>query len=207
MNNGIGSFPRGLETLRAWLLPIGAGMDWWADEADIPGPQNGKRWFIVPVGQDITQAEYPRLYAKWCKNGVHKFGAGSVPNSTKAPDKRGRASFAKDDMGGSAASRVTSGQSGVAGNTLGAAGGDERLHAHAHGVSDPTHIHNEVTAQNVDGYAPHQSGPAPANGDVISGTQTNTSASGSGISIQNAGAGASQNMPPAIVCNYIIRAG
>lgn len=41
------------------------------------------------------------------------------------PDCRGRVAAFKDDMGGTAASRLTSGGSGVAGNTLGASGGAE----------------------------------------------------------------------------------
>lgn len=55
------------------------------------------------------------------------------------PDLRGRVGVGKDDMGGSAASRMTSGGSGVAGATLGAAGGAQthtlttaQLAAHAH---------------------------------------------------------------------------
>jgi microcystin-dependent protein len=202
MNAGIlGELPSGLfQKLALWLVPIGVGFDWWCDEADVP------KGYIVPYGQDIEQHKYPRLYAKWCKNGVHRHGAGSTPTSTKAPDKRGRHSIGKDDMGGTAANRVTAGQSGIAGNTLGAAGGDERLHAHAHTVNDPTHGHgHNAAAQNstntstvtAPGYGNNNYNPAAAT----------INAAGTGITLQNAGAGGSQNMGPSIVCNYIIRAG
>jgi hypothetical protein len=57
---------------------------------------------------------------------------------------RGRVAAGKDDMGGSAASRLTSGTSGLVGTTLGAAGGNEALHGHSHAntLSDPTHAHS-----------------------------------------------------------------
>lgn len=66
----------------------------------------------------------------------------------KIPDMRGRVAAGLDNMGGVAANRITAGGSGIAGTTLGAAGGaethtltDAQMPAHAHGVSDPTHAH------------------------------------------------------------------
>jgi microcystin-dependent protein len=48
------------------------------------------------------------------------------------PDLRGRTVVGKDDMGGTAANRVTAGISGIAGITLGATGGSEAVHQHSH---------------------------------------------------------------------------
>lgn len=82
-------------------------------------------------------------------------------------DKRGRASVGKDNMGGSAAGRVTSTTMSPDGNTLGAVGGtqthtlitgempshthvqDPHTHtqdAHSHGVTDPGHQHIPLAA-------------------------------------------------------------
>lgn len=191
MNLGINSLPRGFQELLAWLVPIGAGFDWWGDEADIPGYRNGKFTFYIPAhGQDIEQSVHPRLYAKWCKAGVHKYGAGSTPTSTKAPDKRGRVSVGKDDMGGTAASRVTSGASGIAGNTLGAAGGAETVAT--------TTAQTAGHAHTIDIWVQGNGGGAGTFAQAGSGT-AGTSTVGSGS--------AHQNMQPSIVCNYIIRAG
>lgn len=203
MNLGLHSFPRGLNDLRAWLMPIGGGMEWWADETDVPGPQSGKKWFIFPVGQDITASEYPRLYKLWCKNGVHKYGAGTISGSTKAPDMRGRMAVPRDNMGGTAANRITTAGSGIDGATLGAAGGAETVTLN--GTQIPGHVHGQTACYDTGGGAPYN---GPAGGNFISGpgaydsnynTNTNTQATGGGL--------AHQNMGPAIVCNYIIRAG
>jgi hypothetical protein len=65
------------------------------------------------------------------------------------PDLRGRCVAGKDDMGGSAANRITAGNSGITGTTLGAAGGDERQHQHQHtgttGNNNTTHTHSGTT--------------------------------------------------------------
>jgi microcystin-dependent protein len=114
------------------------------------------------------------------------------------PDLRGRSIFGKDDMGGSAASRVTSGVSGIAGATLGKAGGSEAMHQHNHGVTDPTHSHTT----NAGG------GPGlsfPYENAILGGYAATVFAAATGITINNAGAGTSQNMPPAMIFTYIIK--
>src|SRR5882757_9368301 len=60
-----------------------------------------------------------------------------VLGSTTLPDSRGRAGIALDAGVG----RVSSAVSGVAGNTRFAAGGDQSLQSHSHGVTDPGHFH------------------------------------------------------------------
>lgn len=47
----------------------------------------------------------------------------TLDKTIQLPDIRGRSTIGKDDMGGSAASRITSAGSGITGTTLGAAGG------------------------------------------------------------------------------------
>lgn len=116
-------------------------------------------------------------------------------------DLRGRVRVGKDNMGGTAANRVTAGISGIAGTTLGAAGGNESMQQHAHGVTDPTHTH----LTNADNVSLGSSGGGNALWQSGSGNPVTSAPSSAGITIQNAGAGGSQNMPPAMIFNAIIK--
>jgi microcystin-dependent protein len=169
---------------------------------------------------------------------------GEAGTDFRLPDLRGRVIAGKDNMGGTTASRITAAVSGVTGTTLGAAGGDERLHQHTHpntvagtfATSDHGHgpgsFHAAIGATDSDpsriGYVAgyNSGGPGTATYSIIAGGLTiNTSPfnhytpvyGGSGgpsatsttaVSITNASnaqTGASQNLPPTIVLNYIIK--
>ncbi len=67
-------------------------------------------------------------------NAAADFGA---HKAIALPDFRGRVVAGKDDMVLGAASRLTGGSSGITATTLGAAGGDERMQQHTHGITDP----------------------------------------------------------------------
>lgn len=133
-------------------------------------------------------------------------GAGDGSTTFGKVDMRGRAPFGKDDMGGSAANRLTSGTSGVNGAALGAVGGDERSQQHAHGTGGEGHGHPSSTI------SPATTAGAASGGDL---TVIRTDAGGSialsiagaatGLTISNSGAGTSQNVPPAAVVNYIVK--
>jgi microcystin-dependent protein len=98
--------------------------------------------WLLCAGQSVSRATYADLFA------VLQTTYGSVDgNSFNLPDLRGRSIFGKDDMGGTAAARVTAAVSGVNGTVLGAAGGSQTsgnttltvnqmpIHAHA-GATD-----------------------------------------------------------------------
>ena len=105
------------------------------------------------------------------------YGSDAGGNFT-LPDLRGRAVFGDDNMGGSTASRVTA-ASGITGTTLGATGGNELTQAHTHGVEG-----------------------------LLNGSAFGASVfAGNGAGVQSAsyGGGSSQNMPPTIILNYIIK--
>lgn len=107
------------------------------------------------------------------------------------PDVRGRVLAGKDNMGGSAANRLTSGASGVAGNTIGAVGGAE-----THTLSTaqlPSHDHTQF--DNVGGTG--GSNLAAAAAAFTAGRTTTTGTSGSGS--------AHQNTQPTFVSNKWIR--
>lgn len=95
---------------------------------------------VWPNGQNLSRSAYAALFAAIGTS----FGAGDGSTTFGTPDLRGRAIFGRDNLGGTAANRVTAGNSGIAGSTLGAGGGDERMPAHAHGVNDPSHWHGNA---------------------------------------------------------------
>lgn len=117
------------------------------------------------------------------------YGSGDGSTTFNLPDLRGRTIFGKDDMGGSAASRVTSAGSGIDGATVGAVGGSEFMQAHGHpGSTVPSNTTGGLGASN-----------RVLESDNGGGASTATA------TIASAGSGDAENMPPAIILNYIIK--
>jgi len=96
------------------LIPIGASIDYWGTAA----PNSS---FAMMYGQAISRTAYAALFALLGTT----FGAGDGATTFNIPDLRGRVVAGKDDMGGVAASRLTSSYFGVAATNLGATGGNE----------------------------------------------------------------------------------
>ncbi|WP_448031555.1 tail fiber protein [Bradyrhizobium liaoningense] len=95
-------------------IPLGASIDYWGTTAP-------SSHFVLPYGQAISRSVYAALFALFGTT----YGAGDGSMTFNVPDVRGRVIAGKDDMGGSAASRLTSVGLGVAGTTLGNAGASE----------------------------------------------------------------------------------
>lgn len=121
------------------------------------------------------------------------YGSGDGSTTFNLPDLRGRAAFGIDNMGGSAANRITSGGSGITGTTLGASGGAETVTLSTSQM--PSHTHNLYQGPAM--YAGVNVGTAPANGQ--NGTYGSTYIANTG------GGGAHNTVPPAIILNYIIK--
>ncbi|MDP1886636.1 hypothetical protein [Polaromonas sp.] len=103
------------------------------------------------------------------------------------PDRRGRSDAGKDDMGGTAANRLTAAGSGITGTTLGTSGGGE---THTLTTAEmPSHVH----AGGVNSLYTVNGG---ASINVFQGV-ANTSSAGGG--------GAHNNVPPTYVTNKIIK--
>lgn len=158
--------------------------------------------WLLCYGQTVSRTTYADLFGVV---GTTYNTGGEAGTDFRLPDLRGRSVFGKDNMGGSTASRITAGNSGITGTTLGAAGGDERLHSHTHTntLTDPGHQHylqGNATATNVASVAGGNSAGTNINNAVTMSATT-------GITITNAssGSGSSQNVPPAIILNYLIK--
>jgi microcystin-dependent protein len=132
------------------------------------------------------------------------FGRGDGSTTFNVPDRRGRSLFGRDNMGGTAASRITVN----AGTHLSTTGGEEthtlvtgEMPVHSHGVTDPGHVHT-VPIQSASQF----SGGATF-GEISSGAgNPNTSSATTGISINTAGDGAAHNTMPLFgITNFIIK--
>lgn len=95
-------------------VPVGSVVDFAGSTAP-PG------WLLC-YGQAVSRTTYAALFAALSTT----YGVGDGSTTFNVPDARGRVVAGKDNMGGSAANRITSGVSGITGTTLGAAGGDQR---------------------------------------------------------------------------------
>lgn len=146
---------------------------------------NAPAGWLLCYGQTVSRATYAALFLAIGTT----YGAGDGSTTFGLPDLRGRVVAGKDNMGGSAASRLTSA---VAGSTLGAVGGSQ---THTLLESEmPSHAH-ETTGAEVGG----------AFSSLLYGSGTTTSAaSGQSTTIKGGGA-AHNNVQPTLVANYIIK--
>lgn len=154
--------------------------------------------WIICNGGAVSRTTYAKLFAVIGTT----YGTGDGSTTFNVPDLRGRAVFGVDGMGGTPANRVTSAGSGVDGASLGASGGSQLTQQHTHTVTDPAHSHGQSGATALNAFGSNQ---AWQSGSVFIQQGGNTAAATTGISIANYGSGTSQNMPPSIMLNYIIK--
>lgn len=127
---------------------------------------------------------------------IAPWGVGDGSTTFNVPDRRGRVGAGRDDMGGTAASRLTTAGSGVNGLRLGASGGAEthtltqtQMPAHNHALNGQLY---SFTAP------PAGSGQFIVHGGVGSGPSTDYIAGGGSGQAHN-------NTQPTVVVNYIIK--
>lgn len=184
-------------------MPVGSVVDYVGTTAP-------SGWLLC-YGQAVSRTTYAVLFAVIGTT----FGTGDGSTTFNLPDFRGRVAAGKDNMGGTAASRLTTAKGGVDGATLGSAGGVEehtlttaQIPAHTHtGTtgSSGNHSHTVSYVERGDGFG---SSPAmsSATGAETKATSTSgahthdfTTASGGGTG------GAHPNVQPTIVMNKIIK--
>lgn len=135
--------------------------------------------WLLCAGQAVSRTTYADLFAVISTT----YGAGDGSTTFNVPDLRGRFPLGKDDMGGSAANRVTATEA----DNLGQGSGAE---THTLTVNEiPSHNH-PLTFQGGGGGYTVSSGQ-------LGGTTTNSGNRG--------GDQAHNNMPPYITLNYIIK--
>lgn len=163
------------------LSPVGAGMDYWG--IALPSAN----WAFAN-GQSLLRTDYPVLFSRLGTT----YGAVDGTHFN-LPDKRGRGTAGKDDMGGTSANRLTNPGStvgGLDGDVLGGTGGAEthvitiaQLAAHTHNITN--------FVSNGGAYA----GGAFTSKDTVSSKLTDATG----------GDAAHNNVQPTIIANYIIK--
>lgn len=190
------------------IVPIGAGMDWFS--STLPD-----KW-LWRDGSAVSRTTYAALFAEIGTT----YGAGDGSTTFNVPDDRGRVTAGKDDMGGTAASRLTSSGSGVDGATLGAAGGAEtntltqaQMPSHSHTatatVTDPGHDH-DIDTWHISGSDTASRVSSNATTTFFGTASTKTAKTNITVAVTNASAGsgdAHNNVQPTLVVNKIIYAG
>lgn len=185
-------------------IPIGGGIDFWGS-----APPNSN--FAFPFGQAISRTAFAALFAIMGTT----YGVGDGSTTFNLPDKRGRVSVALDNMGGTAANRVTTGGSGVNGDAIGSTGGAETVTQQRSDLPNisPTFSGSAgtVTVEAV-GIGTGAISNIPAGGSTTAPDGANGTASGSFTptgTVQSLNGNVTQtpmdNMPPAIVVPYILR--
>lgn len=168
--------------------------------------------WLLCHGQAISRTTYSSLFLALGTT----YGVGDGSTTFNLPDLRGRTAVGKDDMGGSAANRITAAGSGITGTTLGAAGGaqthtltEAQLASHTHIQNSHNHTQNAHSHpiggsnSNVSGVGFAKQTVADTNNDTNNTTATNIAATATN---QNTGSGsAHQNTQPSIILNYIIK--
>ncbi len=161
--------------------------------------------WLLCFGQAVSRTQYPVLFTTLGTT----YGSGDGSTTFNVPDMRGRVAAGKDDMGGTAASRLTSTVL-SASNTLGATGGTQThtmttaempvhthiQNSHSHGIQ---RNNQSASSQGTDTSNVYQL--VVNTGAGYSTTQGETATN------QNAGSGSAHlNTQPTIVLNYIIKA-
>jgi microcystin-dependent protein len=190
-------------------VPLGGGMLYFGSAA----PNSS---FAFPYGQQLSSITYASLYAVLGTT----FGSGG--GTFALPDLRGRVPAGKDDMGGSAALRLTSSYFGSNAASLGAVGGSEsnvlslaqlpvgitstgsnNISVGDGGRNIPT-ANNSILSVPVPSsgslQAPYESGSATWHG-----VPALTGSNSIGVTSNNTSGSAHNNVQPTIICNYIIR--
>ena len=195
------------------ILPIGLGPLPWSGLSAPSG-------WVLCYGQSLSRTTYSQLWTfaqAEIANGNTLFTNGDGTTTFTILDLRGRMPAGKDDMGGTAASRLTSATMTPNGNTLGASGGDETATieqtnlpnitlatAIAAGQGSHTHVVADVIIPGgaTDGNGvtvPLARGNRTSNASTLPAMSGTTPLGGSGTALDN--------VQPTIITNYILYAG
>jgi microcystin-dependent protein len=159
-------------------------------------------------GQNISRTTYADLFAVISTT----YGSGDGSTTFALPDLRGRVVAGIDNMGGSAASRLTSTTITGGGDALGEVGGAQ---THTLTTSEmPSHTHTQNAHSH--GYKPisnlasnnglwHFTADTLAGGDGSTGGGTNATQNTTATNQNTGGGAAHNNVQPTMVLNFIIK--
>ena len=161
--------------------------------------------WLLAYGQAVSRTTYADLFTVLSTT----YGIGDGSTTFNLPDMRGRVGAGKDDMGGTAASRLTSTVL-TASNTLGATGGTQthtmtsaempsHTHtqdAHSHDVQRSNQAATSLGSDASALYTPQANTGSPTYFTTQNATATNQNTGGGGAHL---------NTQPTIVLNYIIK--
>jgi microcystin-dependent protein len=205
-NNGDGAFYLHGCFGSPYLIPIGGSLDYWGTTA----PNSS---FVMMFGQNLSRTVYSTLFSLFGTT----YGPGDGSTTFGIPDCRGRVIAGVDNMGGSAASRLTSTYFGANASNLGASGGGEShtlttaempTHTHANSLSDPGHSHGVSNGVYGGTSAYSNFGNFDGLSAPIGYAAIIINAAATGISINNAVAGggsAHAIVQPTITANKLLR--
>lgn len=142
--------------------------------------------WLLCYGQAVSRSQYGELFAVLGTS----YGSGDGSTTFNLPDLRGRVVAGVDNMGGSAASRLTSTTITGGADAVGEVGGSQ---THTLTTSEiPAHSHG-IEAGQSGSFTGRAGGH---NGNVITSMSSNNTGGG----------GAHNNVQPTMVLNYIIKA-
>jgi microcystin-dependent protein len=147
--------------------------------------------WLLCSGAAVSRTTYAALFAVVGTT----YGSGDGSTTFNLPDMRGRLAAGVDNMGGTAANRITAAGSGITGTTLGAAGGAEDVTLATSDI--PSHEHPGKRMGGASGSTSYYSVTSNGSGTAFYDR--------TGF-IQNTGGGtAHNNTQPTIMLNYIIK--
>ena len=184
-------------------IPLGGGLPFF-----LPTAPNSS--FVFPFGQAISRTTYSALFALMSTT----YGTGDGSTTFNLPDLRGRVPAGKDDMGGSAASRITNAGSSIVGTTLGASGGGE-----THALTR-AQLPTGITSSGTNSISVTSSGTVVQGGTdqfftgggvpsvqypLVGSTVTSTGSNLISVTSNNTSGNSHPNVQPTLITNYIIR--
>lgn len=108
--------------------------------------------WLLSFGQALSRTAYAGLFTAIGTT----YGVGDGSTTFNLPDLRGRVPAGLDNMGGSAASRLTAGGAGITGTLLGAVGGTETHTLTSAQSGSPAHQHANTLNNNTVGSSTHR---------------------------------------------------
>ena len=189
--------------------------------ASAPGATiNGVVGWLLADGSAVSRTTYATLFAIVGTT----YGAGDGSTTFNLPDLRGRMPMGAGTgaQNGGSGSGAISGGTALTARTRGGFGGDERMQTHTHVQNAHTHTqdaHGHALGggqsfgtnfgANAGGVATFGLNVGIINTNTYQGpySATNTTATNQNTTAtnQNAGSGSSENMPPFVVLNYLIK--